>query len=67
MSKSLPTNLDNRTKYKKIAVRVVVTFVEGFLAYWATTGNLTTKTALTGAVAAGVSAVYNLSRHYLGY
>jgi hypothetical protein len=44
-----------------------VTFVEGFLAYWATTGNLTTKTALTGAVAAGVSAVYNLSRHYLGY
>lgn len=54
----------NANKFKSIAVRVIVTFVEGFLAYWATTGNLTNKTALTGAVAAGVSAVYNLSRHY---
>ncbi len=56
----------DKSKAKKIALKVIVTFVEGGLAYWAATGQLVTKTALVGAIAAGVSAVYNLTRHYTG-
>lgn len=52
-------------KAKKIAVKVAVTFIEGAIAYVSVQPNHTlNKTLLIGAVAAGVSAVYNLSKHY---
>lgn len=56
----------DKSRAKKIAVKVVITFVEAAIAYWVTTGQLATKAALAGAIGAGISAVYNLSRHYLG-
>lgn len=49
---------------KKIVVRVVVTFVEGAVAYLAVNGYKLDKLALSGAVAAGLSALYNLGKHY---
>lgn len=45
--------------FKTIATNIVVTFVEGFLAAWAVTGNATDKAALGGAAAAGLSLVWN--------
>lgn len=45
---------------KIILINVVVTFLEGFAAGWIVTGNQLDKTALIGAVAAGVSAVWNM-------
>ncbi len=54
----------SKSKAQHIAFKVVVTFIESALAYWATTGNLVSKTALAGAVGAGLSACYNLGRHY---
>lgn len=53
-------------KFKHIALKVIVTFVEAGAAYWATTGHLVSKTALAGVIGAGISAVYNLARHYTG-
>lgn len=44
---------------KTIVTNVVVTFVEGFLAAWVTTGNSLTKHALVGAAASGASIVWN--------
>lgn len=43
-----------------IIIRAFKTFVQGFAAYWVVTGNSLDKAALTGAVAAGVSALMNL-------
>lgn len=51
---------------KHIALKVVVTFVEAGVAYWVATGQKTDKAVLAGAVGAGLSAVYNLVRHYTG-
>lgn len=53
-------------QFKKIALKVALTFIEAAVAYWVATGNLVSKTALAGAVGAGISAVYNLTRHYTG-
>lgn len=44
---------------KTTIINVLVTFVEGFLATWAITGNATTTEALGGAVAAGASLTWN--------
>lgn len=44
---------------KDILVRACKTFVQAFLAAWLVTGNELSKTALVGAAAAGVSAVWN--------
>lgn len=54
-----------RAAAKRIALKVAVTFLEGAIAYLAVAPNIASKAAVAGAVAAGVSAVYNLSRHYL--
>lgn len=56
----------NQAKVKEIIVKVLVTFVEAGVAYWVAAGQQTNKIALAGAVGAGVSAVYNVVRHYLG-
>lgn len=45
---------------REILTNVVVTFVEGFLAAWALSGNDLSKNALVGAGAAGLSAVWNI-------
>lgn len=45
---------------KIIIINVVVTFLEGFGAAWLLTGNKLDQTALVGAGAAGLSAVWNL-------
>lgn len=45
---------------KGLLIRLVVTFVQGFTAVWATQGFKTDKVVLGGAVAAGLSLVYNL-------
>jgi len=52
-------------KAKHISFKVIVTFVEAFIAYVVATGNFTSKATLVGAVAAAASAVYNLGRHAL--
>lgn len=54
----------SQEQIKKIAIKVVVTFVEAAAAYWVATGNLVNKAALAGAVGAGISAAYNVLRHY---
>lgn len=52
-------------KVKLILVRVLVTFVEGAGAYFAVNGwDFNSKTVVAGAVAAGLSALYNWARHY---
>lgn len=56
----------NKAKALKISVRVVVTFFEASIAFWIATGQLVTKTALVGALGAGLSALYNLYLHYSG-
>lgn len=43
-----------------IVVRAAKTFVQAFLATWAVTGNQVTRNALVAAVAAAVSAVWNV-------
>lgn len=50
-----------KLNWRNIVVNVAVTFCEGFAAAWLVTGNQLDKTALIGAVAAGVSAVWNSS------
>lgn len=51
------------TKYQQIAEKIVITFVEAAIAYWVVIPHTTiTKTAIAGAVGAGLSAVYNLLR-----
>lgn len=45
---------------KVIAINVVITAVQGFLAAWAVTGNKTDKASLGAAVAAAASAAWNL-------
>lgn len=44
---------------KVVLINVAVTFIEGTLAAWALVGHQTTKEALVGAAAAGVSLVWN--------
>lgn len=51
-------------KARAIVIRVVVTFVEAGAAYWIASGQKTDKIALSGAVGAGLSAVYNLTKHF---
>lgn len=51
--------------FKDIAERVLVTFLEGFAATWWLSSFALTKVALVGAVGAGLSAVYNLSKKYV--
>lgn len=45
---------------KDVAIRAAKTFVQAFLAAWLLTGNDTSKNALIGAAAAGLSAVMNV-------
>lgn len=45
---------------KALLIRLVLTFVQGFSAVWAAAGFKTDKVVLGGAVAAGISLVYNL-------
>lgn len=52
-------------KLRRIALKVVVTFVEAAVAFWVAAGYKTDKVALAGVVGAGLSAVYNVSKHYL--
>lgn len=52
---------------KDIAERVLVTFLEGFAATWFLSSFALTKVALVGAVAAGLSAVYNLSKKWVQF
>lgn len=47
---------------KDVAVKMLVTFLEGFGASWSLTNFTLTKVALIGAVAAGLSAVYNVTK-----
>lgn len=47
---------------KDVAVKMLVTFLEGFGASWSLTSFALTKVALIGAVAAGLSAVYNITK-----
>lgn len=54
-------------KVKKIAIKVAVTFVEAAVAYLSLNSwNISSKTVIAGAVGAGISAVYNVVRHYTG-
>lgn len=46
-------------KYPQILERILVTFIEGFLAAWAMTAFALNKAIVVGAVAAGLSLVYN--------
>lgn len=50
----------DRKKLNALLIRIGVTFVQGFLAVWATQGFKTDKVVLGGAVAAGASLVYNI-------
>jgi hypothetical protein len=50
---------------KRIALKVAVTFLESFIGYLAVAPNILSKAAIAGAVGAGLSATYNLARHYL--
>lgn len=50
---------------KDVLAKAVVTFLEGFGATWAITNFALNKVALVGAVAAGLSAVYNTMRKLL--
>lgn len=45
---------------KIILINVFVTFLEGFGAAWVVSGNASSKTALVGAFAGGISAVWNV-------
>lgn len=47
---------------KDVAIKMFITFLEGFGASWSLTNFALTKVALVGAVAAGLSAVYNITR-----
>lgn len=49
-----------RSELNALAIRLAVTFVQGFLAAWAATGFATDKVVLGGAVASAASLVYNL-------
>lgn len=55
----------NQQKIQEIAIKVVVTFVEAAGAYWIASGGKVSKLALAGVMGAGLSAVYNLGKHYL--
>jgi hypothetical protein len=50
----------NRKELNALLIRLVVTFVQGFLAVWAASGFNTDQVVLGGAVAAGASLVYNI-------
>ena len=51
------------TRYQILAERAVVTFVEAAATYYAVSGSPTlNKTAIAGALGAGLSAVYNFLR-----
>ncbi len=56
----------DKAKVKSIAIKVVVTFIEAAVAAWVVTGFKTDKVALAGAIGAGLSAVYNITKHYTG-
>lgn len=47
-------------KWKQAVLNILVTFVEGFLAAWLVTDHATSKVALIGAGAAGLSSAWNL-------
>lgn len=49
----------------KLVERAVITFVEAAVAFLSVNGwNFNSKTAVAGAVGAGLSAVYNLTKQY---
>lgn len=50
---------------KRITLKVAVTFLESFSGYLVVAPNILSKAAIAGAVGAGLSAVYNLTRHAL--
>ncbi len=50
----------SKQELNALLIRLVVTFVQGFFAVWATSGFKTDKLALGGAVAAAASLVYNV-------
>jgi uncharacterized membrane protein len=52
--------MKNLQSKKIIAINIIVTFLEGFAAAWLALGNDLTEQALVGAVAAGISAVWNI-------
>lgn len=52
-------------KARSIVIKVIVTFFEAAAAYWVASGQKTDKIALSGAVGAGLSAIYNLTKHYI--
>jgi len=51
--------LNMKTDYKDIAIRAGKTFIQTVLATLAVSGNKLDKATITGAIAAGVSAVWN--------
>lgn len=51
--------------YKKIAIKMVVTFVEAAVPFWALAGYKLDKAVIAGAVGAGLSAVYNVGKQLL--
>lgn len=50
----------NQKQLTGLAIRLVVTFAQGFAAVWAASGFKTDKVVLGGAVASALSLVYNL-------
>lgn len=49
-----------RAEINALLIRLAVTFVQGFFAVWAAAGFKADKVVLGGAVAAGLSLVYNM-------
>lgn len=49
-----------RSELNGLLIRLGITFTQGFFAVWAAAGFSVDKVALGGAVAAGLSLVYNL-------
>lgn len=45
---------------KTVTINIIVTFIQAAVATWAATGFATDKLALSGAVGAGLSAVWNV-------
>lgn len=49
-----------RRELNKTGIKMLVTFVQAFLAVWAVSGFKADKVIVGGAIGAGLSAVYNL-------
>jgi hypothetical protein len=51
--------------WKKVAILAVVTFVEAAVVTWAMTGFKFDRVLVGGAIGAGVSAAYNVTKQYI--